>query len=102
MKAEWAIDLKNQCREAGVPFFFKQGFNLTQAEQAELHREGVSDMKVTIGDKVQTDVLGPGRIVAMSEQWCIFRTVAGHEYAVSWNRVTVCIFNPVQKKLKLF
>lgn len=24
MKLEWAIDLKNQCKEAGIPFFFKK------------------------------------------------------------------------------
>ena len=24
MELEWAIDLKNQCREAGIPFFFKK------------------------------------------------------------------------------
>ena len=24
MKEEWAIDLRDQCREAGVPFFFKK------------------------------------------------------------------------------
>ncbi len=24
MKAQWAIDIRDQCREAGVPFFFKQ------------------------------------------------------------------------------
>ena len=29
MKKEWVIDIRNQCREAGVAFFFKQwgGFN---------------------------------------------------------------------------
>lgn len=25
MRAEWAIDIRNQCQAAGVPFFFKQG-----------------------------------------------------------------------------
>ena len=24
MKSEWAIDIRNQCLDAGVPFFFKQ------------------------------------------------------------------------------
>jgi protein gp37 len=24
MRAEWALDLRDRCAEAGVPFFFKQ------------------------------------------------------------------------------
>lgn len=36
MKWDWAIDLRRQCKNAGVPFFFKQPFDKTTPEELKV------------------------------------------------------------------
>lgn len=36
MKKEWVIDIRTQCKEAGVPFFFKQWGGINKKKNGRL------------------------------------------------------------------
>lgn len=44
-------------------------------------------VKVKLGDSVETMDFGSGRVVAMTEQWCVYVDASGSEYAVTWEDV---------------
>lgn len=46
-------------------------------------------VKVRLGDLVATDDFGPGAVVAMSKQWCIYVDNCGNEYAVTWDDIYI-------------
>ena len=46
-------------------------------------------MKVHIGDTVESFNFGPGKVVAMTKQWCIYSDKAGVEYAEPWKAIYI-------------
>lgn len=50
--------------------------------------------KVKIGDVVSWDGCEIGRVVAMTLQWCIFRTELGVEFSIPWEEVRILVEPP--------
>ena len=46
-------------------------------------------MKVVIGDTVFSCDFGPGKVVAMTNQWCIYASKTGDEFALPWEAIYI-------------
>ena len=46
-------------------------------------------MKVSIGTKVASNDFGPGIVIAMTLQWCIYRQDDGVEIALPWDDIHI-------------
>ena len=50
-------------------------------------------MKVHIGDEIDSD-FGPGKVVAMTKQWCIHMDKDGKEWASPWRDIRIAVEGP--------
>jgi hypothetical protein len=57
--------------------------------------QGVA-MKVFLGDKIHSHDFGSGTIVAMTPQWCIFKSDDGVEFAVPWDDTYIDVDSPCE------